>query len=428
MIDKTLLKHGETIAVALSGGKDSICLLSLLLKAQKEFNLTVKAVHVNHNIRASESERDADFCKNFCEKLGVPLEIFSVDAISFSNENHYSLEQGARILRYEIFAGLIKDGYANKIATAHHANDNFETLLFNVFRGAGLKGAKGISSKTDYVIRPLLQATREDVERYIAKNNLPFVQDSTNFDNEITRNYIRNVITPKIVEKFPDAILNANRFCAIVEEENAFLDELAQKALEEKSGKIYLSLKNSSVIIKRATILALNKLGVNKDYEFIHAVSVENLKNLQSGAKITLPKNVIAKREYDYVIFSLNDNEKCDLEITFRLGTFDFLDKTIEVSSSIIDKPYLLFDGDKIPSGAVIRTRRDGDVFTKFGGGTKKLKDYLIDKKIPLSSRDNLLLVAKNSVVYMIIGLEISDHVRISETTTNKLKVKIQTK
>ena len=428
MINKTLLQHGETIAVALSGGKDSICLLSLLLEAKKEFNLNVKAVHVNHNIRLGESDRDADFVKNYCEKLGVPIEIFSVNAIEFSSENHYSLEQGARILRYQIFADLIKRGYADKIATAHHANDNFETLLFNVFRGAGLKGAKGISSTANYVIRPLLQATRADIENFITTNNLPFVQDSTNFDNDITRNYIRNVITPKILEKFPDAITSANRFCTIAEEEDAFLDDLANKALEQNGDKIYLSLSQPSVIVKRATILALNKLGVDKDYEFIHAVSVDNLKNLQSGAKITLPKNVIAKREYDYVIFSAKEEEKCTLELPFKQGTFEFFDKVVEISSTILEKPYLLFDGDKIPQGAVIRTRRDGDVFTKFGGGTKKLKDYLIDKKIPLSSRDNLLLVAKNNVVYMIIGMEISDLVRIDDKTINKLKVKLQTK
>lgn len=418
MIDKTLLKHGETIAVALSGGKDSICLLSLLLKAQKEFNLTVKAVHVNHNIRASESEHDADFCKNYCEKLGVPIKIFSVNAIEFSKTNNYSLEQGARILRYEIFAGLIKDGYCNKIATAHHSNDNFETLLFNIFRGTGLKGAKGIPAVNGYIIRPILLATRTQIDDYVKINNLPFVLDSTNFDTDITRNYIRNEITPKILDKFPDAITSSNRFCAITREEDEFLDELAIKALTESDGKIYLSLNNHPVIIKRATIIALAKLSFTKDYEYIHAKQVENLKNLQSGAKITLPKGIVAQREYDNIVFYVDCGNNGDTCYKFCVGTFNFNGVTVKISKESGD---LRFDGDKIPQNAVIRNRLPGDVFTKFGGGTKKLKEFLIDKKIPLTERNNLKVIADGKNVLVIIGLEISDTVKITKESKNIL-------
>lgn len=414
MINKTLFKHGETIAVALSGGKDSICLLSLLLSVKEEFSLTVKAVHVNHNIRLNESEKDADFCKNYCEKLGVPIKIFSVNAIEFSKTNGYSLEQGARILRYQIFDELLKTGFCNKVATAHHGNDNFETLLFNIFRGSGLKGAKGIPSVNGQIIRPLLNATRNDIDNYADKHELPFVEDSTNFDNDITRNYIRNVITPKVLEVFPEAISSANRFSSICEEEDAFLQHLAEDAIEEKNDKIYLSLNNPPVIIKRATILALKRLGVSKDYEYIHTLQVENLKNLQSGAKITLPKGVIAQKEYENVVFYKENTEIDSKNYNFSTGFFKFSDAIVEITNQVGE---LRFDGDKIPKTAVIRNRLPGDVFTKFGGGTKKLKEFLIDKKIPLAKRNELKVIADGNNVLVVVGLEISETVKVTSET-----------
>ena len=424
LIDLSLLNNGETIAVALSGGKDSVCLLHVLLSLKTEFNLNIKAVHVDHSIRDKESERDANFVNALCEKLSVPLQTFKVDAIEFSKENKLSLEQGARLLRYQIFQKLLDEGFAQKIATAHHKNDNFETLLFNVFRGSGLLGASGIKSVSGKIIRPLLSVSKQEIDDYIEENSLSFVEDSTNFDSVYTRNYIRNEIVPKVLDRFPDAINSTYRFSKIIAEEDEFLSELSHKALQEKDGDFYLSLSTPDVLFRRAVIIALKNLGLEKDYEYQHVLSVISLKNSQSGAVITLPKNITAKREYDAVIFSNKTIETVTEEVPFLAKTTTFNGNKIVVTDGELAKPYLLFDKDKIPSGAVIRTRRDGDVFTKFGGGTKKLKEYLIDKKIPLSERDSLPLVAKGNIVYLIIGVEISDLVRVDDNTKTKLKIK----
>lgn len=424
LIDKTLLSHGETIAVAISGGKDSVCLLHILLSLKNELNLTVKAVHVDHSIRGKESERDASFVKKLCENLSVPLKVFKVDAVRFSEENHLSLEQSARLLRYQIFDNLLSENYADKIATAHHKNDCFETLLFNIFRGSGLSGASAIKSTNGKIIRPLLSVTREKISEYIEENNLLFVDDSTNLDSAFTRNFIRNELTPKILERFPDAINSSFRFSKIASEEDEFLTELTKTCLEKKGEDFYLKLSTPTVLFRRASIMALKDLGLEKDYEYQHVLSIENLKNSQSGAVITLPKNITATRQYDYVIFSKNSPVSISEELPFSVNAFEFNGKKIIITDGDLDKPYLLFDKDKIPSGAVIRTRRDGDVFTKFGGGTKKLKEYFIDKKIPLSQRDSIPIVAKGNVVYLIIGVEISDLVRVDNDTKTKLKVK----
>ncbi len=414
MIDTSLIKSGEVIAVALSGGKDSVCLLHLLLENREKLNIAVKAVHVDHGIRGKASESDAEFVKNYCEKLSVPLKIFKVDAPAYSAENSLSLEQGARELRYEIFNELLSDGFADKIATAHHKDDNFESLLFNIFRGAGLKGASGIPKQNGKIIRPLLDATRDQIDNYIAQNNLPFVQDKTNLLSVYTRNYLRNEVIPKIVDRFPDAVNNGARFSSICREEDEFLSDLASKIIIEKENKLYIPLNQNSVLVKRAIIIALSKLGLNKDYEYVHVLDVLGLKNLQSGAKITLPKKIIAQKEYDFALLYKDNEKKDDNVYPFKVGSFDFNGNACEISLS---KGTLKFDGDKIPSGAVIRTRRDGDVFKKFGGGTKKLKEFLIDKKIPLSKRDTLPLIAKDNTVYLIFGIEISNDIKITKDT-----------
>ena len=414
MIDVSLIKSGQTVAVALSGGKDSVFLLSMLLAKQEELNITVKAVHVEHGIR-KESYKDAEFVKNYCEKLAVPLKIFNVDAVSFSNENHLSLEEGARLLRYQIFNDLIASKYADVIATAHHKNDSVETVLFNLFRGSGLKGVKGISKTNGNIIRPILNVKRLEIDNYVKEHNLPFVTDQTNFSNEYSRNYIRNEVLPVIENRFDSFIDNVYKFSCIAKEEDEFLDDLARKSLTKKGEKLYLSLEVPPVLFRRAVFIALKELTVYKNYEQVHAENVLSLVNLQSGSKITLPKNVVAVREHDKVVFYI-DNCIKDLTIyPFSKGEFIFNDNRYEISD--IGDSGLMFDKDKIPKGAVIRTRRDGDVFTKFGGGTKKLKEFLIDKKIPLSARDNIPVIAKDNVVYLVFGIEISNEIKITKQT-----------
>ena len=414
MIDKSLFNNGEKIAVALSGGKDSMCLLSLLLENRKQLNIEVCAVHVDHSIRGIDSENDASFVKNYCEKLDVPIKIYKVDAPLYCKQNGLSLEQGARLLRYGIFNELLACGYCDKVATAHHKNDNFESLLFNLFRGTGLKGAGGIPRQNGKIIRPLLDVARKQIDNYVKSNNLPFTQDKTNLQDDYSRNYIRNNLVPLIEERFPEAVQAGARFSLIAKEEDEFLDKLSSQIIEEKNGEFYIPLDKDDVLIKRATIIALNRLGLEKDYEFIHAEQVLSLKNLQSGAMITLPKGYVAVKEYGFAVLKKGDNQKDLAEHPFSVGTFEFDGALAEVS---IDNGSHKFDGDKIPDNAVIRTRREGDVFKKFGSGTKKLKEFLIDKKIPLSQRDKLPVIAKDNVVYLVFGVEISDDIKITSDT-----------
>ena len=423
MIKLRNVEKNKVIAVALSGGKDSMCLLDLLLKSSKKFNITVKAVNIDHSIRGKESERDSNFVKEYCKNSGVELRFFKVDAKRYSKENNLTVEEGARMLRYDIFANLLRENFCDVIATAHHLSDNFETVLFNIFRGTSTKGLTGIPDKRDGFIRPLINVTRAEIEEYVLKNDIPFVEDSTNGDIDYTRNYLRNVVIPKILEKFPTAETSVKRLGEISKEENDYLDELANDKLEFENGKYYLPVDLAPILLKRASKTILYNLGIKKDYEAVHFKDILKLTTLNNGSKITLPKNVVAVKEYDKIAFYIESEKVENITVNYKIAKFKFYDKTYEITTKPLEGA-LIFDGDKIPQNAIIRTKRDGDVFKKFGGGTKKLKDYLIDKKIPRANRETLPLLAVDNQILLIFGVEISDDIKVTDTTKNSLYAK----
>lgn len=424
MIDLSLIPKNSVVAVALSGGKDSVCLLHYLSMRKEQLNITLKALNVEHGIRFEESKKDTEFCINFCKSLGVEIKTVSVDAIAFSKENKLSVENGARLLRYNFFNECLEFGYCDYILTAHHKNDNFETVLLNLFRGTGIKGLTGIQKNRDKFIRPMLNTDKSEIEEYISKNNLPFVEDKTNFENDYSRNYIRNVLTPLILEKFSGAIESVSRLTESVKEIDELLDKLANDALITENGKFKISVSTEKAIFKRAVTLALISLGIKSDYEKVHIDDVYNLIFNENGTTVTLPKNVVAVREYDYISFYKNVEKPTDNEVLFNFESVVFNGKTIVISKTPLENS-LKFDGDKIPKNAVIRFRKDGDVFTKFGGKTKKLKDYFIDKKINRFERDFIPVLAVGNQILIVFGVEISEKIKIDNNSKKILFAKI---
>ncbi len=427
MISLLNIEKNDKIMVALSGGQDSMCLMHLLLSMRDEYNLTLYAVNIDHSIRGAESEEDSLFVKNFCEKFNIKLYFYKVDAITFSNENGYTLEQGARILRYQIFNELLLKNEGVKLATAHHKSDNAESVLFNLFRGTGLKGVSGIKEIDGKIIRPLLNTSKNQIIEYVTKNDVPFRVDSTNFDSEYSRNYIRNEIFPIILKKFPDIINNINSFSKIAKEEDAFLDNLAKDCIIDNEEKLSIKISTSPVLFKRAVILIFKEYGLIKDYTLKHVESCFALISLENGSSFDLPKNIKAVKEYDYISFYNTLIKKDTTFYTFSEGQFKFNNflAIIKKQSDVDVKNEIVFDKDKIPKNAVIRFRQSGDIFTKFGGGTKKLKDYFIDKKIERFKRDFYPLIAVGNEVLVIFDIAVSEKVKIDNNTKIILKAQL---
>lgn len=422
-----LISKNDKIAVALSGGVDSVALLHFLKSKEKELAFSLCAINVEHGIRGKDSISDSDFCATLCKNLSIPLLSFKVDAVKTAKENSLSLEESARKLRYECFEKAINDGFCNKVATAHHKKDNLETVLFNLFRGTSLKGVSGIPSvQNGKIIRPFLSLTKSQIIEYANSFNLPFVTDKTNFDDKYARNFIRLNILPRISEIFPEAENSVYNFSRLAKEEDEYLDSLAKSAVKLENSKATINLEEHKVLLARAVILAVKHLGIEKDWEKVHVDEVLGLIDKENGKKITLPKGVLAIREYDkIVIYKKNELDK--LLLPFDVCDFDYQGKSYSIKklNSIPDNlnDGLYLDKDKIDSSAVIRTKEDGDKFTKFGGGTKSLSDFLTDKKIPLRERDSLPVIAVGNEILAIFNIAVSDKVKIDDLTKNAIKI-----
>lgn len=422
----TLIKPNEKVAVALSGGKDSMCLLHYLLSKKDEIGFFVSAINVEHGIRGETSVSDSSFVKNFCEKNNVPLFAYSVDCKKVAKDKKLSLEQAGRLLRYEIFENLLKEGRCDKVATAHHMSDNTESVLFNLFRGTGISGVAGITDNfSDKIIRPFLSVSRNDINEYAEKYGIPFVTDETNLSDEYTRNFLRLNVIPKIKEVFPEMETSVRRFSILAAEDNSFLYSLAEKQITFYKDRAEFLVSLEKPLFSRAVILCLKHLGIKKDWTKKHADAVFSLCDLKNGAKISLLNNLVAIREYDKIVLYKNKTA-IDESVPFAVGEFDFADYRLKIEKADLKsdlKSGLFFDLDKIPQNAVIRTKRQGDVFKKFGGGTKSLGDYLTDEKMPLRERDSIPLIANGSEILCIFNKAISDKVKVDKNTKTIIKI-----
>lgn len=424
-VNLSLFKKNQVIAVALSGGSDSVSLCHFLKTNEEKLNITVKAINIEHGIRGETSIADTKFVVDFCAKLQVPLLTYAVDSPTYAKDNKLTLEESARILRYDCFFDALKKGDCDLIATAHHKSDNLESVLFNLFRGTGLKGLVGIMDEyKDKIVRPMLDTSKAEIDDYIKEHSLSFVVDETNSDTDYTRNALRHEVIPSIEKIFPESADAVRRLSKIVKEEDAFLDELATGFISATDDIVSIDLKIPDPIFARAVIIALKLAGLKKDWEKSHIDGVTSLKNLRTGSQISLPKDFVAVKEYDTIVL-LKKKPILSVQIPFSLGSFKAIDQTISIEKTAMPKNLkdgLYADLDKIPLGAIIRTKQDGDIFTPFGGKCKLVSDYLTDKKIPSRLRGEIPVLAKDDKILVVFGVAVSNDIKVDETTKNIIK------
>ncbi|MBP5372793.1 MAG: tRNA lysidine(34) synthetase TilS [Clostridia bacterium] len=428
--DLTQIKKGDKIGVALSGGKDSVALLHYLFSEKDKLGITVCVINVEHGIRGESSLSDTAFCKDLAAFYGVKFYGFSVNSKTYAEENGLSLEEAARILRYESFFKCLNSGVCDKVAVAHHLSDSVETILLNLLRGSSLSGAKGISYSgyEGRIIRPFLTVDSQEVGLYVQKHQLSFVQDQTNFDETYTRNALRNAVIPKIKEIFPKFESSLSRFAELAESDDEYLYSLAEKSLKKRGDEYRFSVDLAYPVFSRCVILSMKNLGVKKDYEKIHADDVFSLTISITGKKITLPKNLVAVREHGEIVIK-KGGSIAPSPVPFEIGETIFGDYKIVIerveSSSVNFGDGLYFDGDKLPYNAVIRTKEVGDVFEKFGGGTVSLKKYLTDEKFSQSKKNSTPVLACGNIVYCVCEKDVSSLVKIDKNTKNVIKLSV---
>lgn len=424
--DNHLVKRGETIGVAVSGGVDSMSLLHFLNSQKEKLDIDIVAITVDHCLR-EKSLDDCMFVMNWCRKNGIYCHKFAVDASKIAEEKNIGIEQAAREARYGVFDALLKKGIVDKIALAHHVGDQAETILLHILRGAGLTGASGMEYIRDGVyIRPFLNVQKEDIIKYSLINDIDSVEDETNAESTFNRNFIRNQIMPLFKKRWPTVEQNLVNFGKSCKEDDEYIiSQASLNALivEKNMVKIpFVYFLYKSSVTNRVVIKAFEAIDAAYNLERVHINMVKDLAKGENGRRINLPNSVIAIKEYEYVTLIKKEKQVIAGEYPFKTGVTNFADLTsIVVKKSKdkqIEKGKLLIDSKKLPKDVVWRTMKKGDMFTKFGGGgSKALRSFLIDRKIPARVRQEIPVLASGSEIYCVLGVEISDKVKLDETT-----------
>lgn len=418
------------ICVAVSGGKDSMALLHYIKEHGKEYAITLSALNCDHGIREGASERDSAFVAAYCGCNGIKLYAFKAEKGGLTNEN------AARIWRWDCYNTVLSEGGADLIATAHHLNDNAETVLFNLARGAALSGMTGICDLPALgFIRPLIGCSRVEIDKYIAENNVPFVTDESNFTDAYTRNKIRHNVLPALEDAVAGAAENIYRFSRLAAEDEEYFDRRVREiTVRRKTYGYVIKPCSERVIFRRAAHKIVAGGYRRKDYTSAHLNRLFELQNADNGKRFEFLGLVAVKEEGGIAIadsaeiavesegMPFFENLNCDMITKYagRIACAEYAENTnsaLEYLNGAAPLKTLKFDIDKIPQTAIIRFKRAGDKFAKFGGGTKSLSDFLTDKKVPQSMRSTLPLVCVDGEVLIVGGVEISDKIKVTEGT-----------
>ena len=434
------VEPGMTVLVAVSGGPDSMALLHATRILASRFGFSICAGHVEHGIR-ERSREDADFVRERCEQAGVSFRMRSVDAPGYAQEKKLSLEDAARRLRYDALFAMAKEAGAARIALAHHMDDQAETVLMHLFRGSALGGFCGMRPlREDGVIRPMLSVRREEVLVYCRENGIEYRIDETNADARYLRNALRLHILPQIERAFPGAVESIARTAALVQDEEDFLRACADRAAGE-SADACGALNAASVRRLPAALarrVARAWLGDNGDAKRIEARHVEALLGLcaaETGAALDVPGGR-ARNNYGRIAWEGVPEAPAAFERELAVPGVTRCGKA-SVRATVLDAvpddltnhpaTYDYFDFDAFPRHAVLRTRRPGDRFRPLGMcGSRTLREYFIDRKVPRAVRDRTPLCAEGDRIVWVAGMGVGDAVRVRQETTKRvLKLEI---
>lgn len=445
-----LLTPGDRVVIAVSGGPDSVALADVLFLLKEEYRLKLHIAHLNHMFRGKEADRDAQAVEELARALGLPCTVAKSDVPAFAAEHHMSAQAAARQVRYDFLEKTRANWQGTKIATGHHADDQAETLLMNILRGAGTEGLTGIPPKRDDVyIRPLIEVTREEIEAYCRERGLGFRQDISNFKPVYLRNRIRLELLPLLAKEYNPGIRSSLvRLGRIMRDENGFMEERVQEFWD----RLVISGTGSEIIFSLTGFLqahpALKRRllrkawgtlrGDERDLEFIHLEqTLDFLQNGAAGGVIELPRHIIMEKSYDSfrLAATCSEPEKTVFchELIIPGNTFIpelGLNIEAEVTScwpgSVEFKEEAWIDYEKLNGPLLVRSRRPGDRFLPLNGcGSKKLKEFFIDEKIPRARRDRVPIVTAGEDIVWIGGIRPDDRWRITDKTRKFLHLKI---
>ena len=444
----TMIKDGETVLVAVSGGADSLALLYGLHSLHTLLNCYLHVVHLNHGLR-HDSDSDAEYVRQHTKKLGVPFTCYTVDLHTLNKQWKLSIEAVGRKARYEFYQDVCEQTDATKVALGHHQDDTVETILMNLIRGVGSSGLKGIEPIRDgKFIRPLLMFNRTDIETYLASIDVVPRQDSTNTDLRFLRNRIRHELIPFLEQNFnPNIKKGLNRTAEILGSESAYLDKLTREVYDicklssSQSKRITLDrshfIKYHTVLQRRIIRHSISELvGQVNDFGYDHCNAISDIiTGDKPNAEIKLQNGLQFRRTYQQLIIETTPTETENFNYLMNVPGKTYIHELdVEIESSVYNISQgcvnsipdgiheAMFDYNAIQLPLKVRNRIAGDRFQPYGmDGTKKIKDYLMDVKVPLSERDQIPMLISGTDIVWVIGFTIHERYKVHQKTQKVL-------
>ncbi len=449
MEENHMIMPGDIVIAGVSGGADSVCLFFVLLEMQKEVPFALTVVHVNHGIR-EDAGADARFVQQLCDRQGIQCRYFRADIRKQAKEKGMSEEEEGREFRYQCFRQVLVQALGSaapekgKIAVAHHLDDKAETMLFNLYRGSGLKGLAGIRPVRDNIIRPLLSVRRSEIISFLESRKLPFCTDPTNAEDSYARNRIRHHILPRAEEINHNAVKHMSQAAEYIWQAEEYITRqtkmVAVSSIAFFAGQVEIDLdillKQDVLIQKRLFMYALEQLvHGRKNMTAAHIAGLMHIAGSSGSKETCLPEGLYGVKKYNKLIikkriedeggyksYAVNDFESLRIPnlgiLTIRIFQY--------IKSQIIpQKPYTKwFDYDKITTSAIFRTGRQEDYLTiDQAGHHKSLKKYMIDVKIPREDRSRTYVLADASHVMWVPGYRISEYYKVSDQTKTILEL-----
>ncbi len=444
----SMFAKGDTVLVAVSGGADSLALLYILEELKDDYGISLHVFHLNHMFRGTASEDDAIFVKNIADKLNISATILESDVPAFIKDNKLSKEDGARQIRHRLMNETAAKINADRTATGHTADDQVETYLMRIIRGAGLEGLKSMRPKTGLLIRPLIDIWREETQAYCQSRKLKHREDETNLDPSYLRNRIRNELLPELNAKYnPSIKKDILRQIEVIGGDLEIISSLVEKAwpgIARVEGEAIVidrdKLLEKPRAIKRHLIRrAISELqGDTAGITFQHIEDVINrVVAGKTGSSIMLPKGLIVKRQYDMIYLDYSSDSRLEEQAEAEpipvsipgltrtdepeliLDAQIFIRQEIELTTA---REKAFIDADRLGQNTVIRFSKEGDRFQPLGmTGLKKLKDFFIDCKIPRPLRKKAQVIESDGRIVWLVGYRLDERFKVTDETERVL-------
>ncbi|MBZ0158528.1 MAG: tRNA lysidine(34) synthetase TilS [bacterium] len=450
-IDRHRMLAAEDIVVlAVSGGVDSMVMLHLLLRLRTRHHISLHVAHLNHNLRGTESNEAANFVRRQCEAYQIPVTIATAERSALLDRGGGSLQSAARDLRYRFLEQVADEQGAGRIAVGHHRDDQAETVLMNLLRGSGVRGLGGIPPVRGRIVRPLIDCSREEIERYARQEGIPYVEDSSNQVLSYSRNRIRLELLPELAKRYNPRVAHSLANAAtILQSEDVLLNEMAEKELRT----VLMSRSREELVLsipRMATLpIALRWRIIRRSAEYLRegrpgltfqqTLAIDQLLLTEGKQSIIQAPGVLrARRVGDSIILSVGEvNVRGRISVSPLVvpGFTTIPESPLSLRSDLLEEwamdelapdPWTaLLDADRAGRDLHVRCWEPGDRFIPLGmGGRKKLQDFFVDAKVPRDTRERVPLVVSDGQIAWVVGLRVDERFKVTDSTRRVLRVR----